>query len=98
MMQGGALNELCDQKENIDIRGQARGILDAIRRFSFLSFLYFWNEVLRECHDIYKYLQRKGFPLENCAHKMKAFIAVLINERDALVKRCIDNALKISEE
>ena len=26
----GALNELCDQNENIDTRGQARGILDAI--------------------------------------------------------------------
>ena len=26
-----ALNELCDQNENIDTRGQARGILDAIQ-------------------------------------------------------------------
>ena len=26
----GALNELCDQNESIDTRGQARGILDAI--------------------------------------------------------------------
>ena len=30
-----ALNELCDQNQNIDTRGQARGILDAIQRFSF---------------------------------------------------------------
>ena len=37
----GALNELCDQKENIDTRGQARGILDVIQRFSFVSFLQF---------------------------------------------------------
>jgi len=35
----GALNKLCDQNENIDARGQARGILDAIQRFSFVSFL-----------------------------------------------------------
>ena len=35
----GALNKLCDQNENIDTRGQARGILDAIQRFSFVSFL-----------------------------------------------------------
>ena len=34
----GALNQLCDQNENIDTRGQARGILDAIQRFSFVSF------------------------------------------------------------
>ena len=38
----GALNKLCDQNENIDTRGQARGILDAIQRFSFVSFLQFW--------------------------------------------------------
>ena len=34
----GALNELCDQNENIDTRGQAREILDAIQRFSFCFF------------------------------------------------------------
>ena len=34
-----ALNELCDQNENIDTRGQARGILDTIQQFSFVSFL-----------------------------------------------------------
>ena len=34
----GALNELCDQNENIDTRAQARGILDAIQRFSFVLF------------------------------------------------------------
>ena len=93
-----ALYELCDHKENIDTRGQARGILDAIQRFSFLSFLHFWKEILRESYDTQKYLQRKGLSLENCAHKIKAFIDFLINERDALVKRCIDNALKICEE
>lgn len=93
-----ALYELCDHKENIDTRGQARGILDAIQRFSFLSFLHFWKEILREFYNTQKYLQRKGLSLENCAHKIKAFIDFLINERDALVKRCIDNALKICEE
>ena len=35
-----ALNELCDQNENICTR-EARGILDAIQRFSFVSFLQF---------------------------------------------------------
>ena len=34
-----ALNELCDQNENIDTRGQAPGVLDAIQRFFFVSFL-----------------------------------------------------------
>ena len=71
----GALNELCDQNENIDTRGQARGILDENQRFSFVSFLQFWLEVLRESYDTPKYLQRKGESLEDCTHKMNAFIA-----------------------
>ena len=82
-----ALNELCDQNENIDTRGQVRGILDAIQRFSFVSFLQFWLEVLRESYDTQKYLHQKGQPLEDCTHKMNAFIAFLINEHDALVKQ-----------
>ena len=94
----GALNELCDQNENIDTRGQARGILDAIQRFSFVSFLQFWLEVLRESYDTQKYLQRKGLSLENCTHKMNALIAFLINESDALVKQYIEKAIKICKE
>ena len=94
----GALNKLCDQNDNIDTRGQARGILDAIQRFSFVSFLQFWLEVLRESYDTQKYLQRKGLSLEDCTHKMNAFIAFLINERDALVKQCIERAIKICEK
>ena len=65
----GALNKLCDQNENIDTRGQARRILDAIQRFSFVCFLQFWLEVLRESCDTQKHLQRKGLSLED---KMKA--------------------------
>ena len=37
----GALSELCDQNESIDTRGQARGVLDAIQRFSFVVFYNF---------------------------------------------------------
>ena len=62
-----ALNELCDQKETIDTRGKARGILDAIQRISFVSFLQFWMEVLRESYDTQKYLHRRGLPPENCS-------------------------------
>ena len=93
-----ALNELCDQNENIDTRGQARGILDAIQRFSFVSFLQFWMEVVRESYNTQKYLQRRGFSLENCSHKMNAFIAFLINGRNALVKQNIETAIKICKK
>ena len=46
-----ALNELCDRNENIDTRGQARDILDAIQRFSFVSFLHFCMQVLKKSYD-----------------------------------------------
>ena len=93
-----ALNELCDQNEIIDTRGQARGILDVIQQFSFVSFLQFWMEVLREFYDTQKYLQRRGLSLENCSHQMNAFIAVLFNDSDALVKQSIETVIKICEK
>jgi len=80
-----ALEELCDQNKIAGSRGQAHDVLDAIQRVSFLSFLHFWKEVLRESHDAQKYLQQKGLSFANCAQKMKAFVAFLSDERDALV-------------
>lgn len=38
-----ALESLCGNAENLDTRGAARSILDAIQSFSFLSFLHFWK-------------------------------------------------------
>ena len=93
-----ALNELFDQIGNIHTRRQARGILDVIQRFSFVSFLQFWMEVLRESYDTQKYLQGRGLSLENCFHKMNAFIAFLVNDRDALLKQSIETAIKICEK
>ena len=45
-----------------------------------------------------KYSQQKGLSLENCVQKMKAFVAFLSGERDALVSQAIDNALMICEK
>ena len=45
-----------------------------------------------------KNMYSKKVYLEDCIHKMNAFIAFLINERDALVKQCIERAIKICEE
>ena len=93
-----ALNELCNRNKNIDTRGQARGILDAIQQFSFVSFLQFWMQVLKESYYTQKYLQRRGLSLENCSHKMNAFIAFLVNDRNALVKQSIETAIKMCEK
>ena len=55
-------------------------------------------EVLRESYDTQKYLQRRGLSLENCSHKMNAFIAFLVNDRDALVKQSIKTAIKMCKK
>ena len=47
-----------------------------------------------------KYLQQRGLSLENCTLKINAFIAFLVNDRDALVKQStsIKTAIKICEK
>ena len=62
-----------------------------------LFFLQFWMEVLRESYES-KYLQRRGLSLENCSRKINAFIAFLVNDRVALVKRSMETAIKICEK
>jgi len=66
-----ALNVLRDQNENIDARGQLRGMFQAIHPFLCFSLFNPWNELMRGSHDVQKYLQRKRLPQEICAHKMK---------------------------
>ena len=36
--------------------------------------------------------------LENCSHKMNAFIAFLVNDRDALVKQSIETTIEICKK
>ena len=55
-------------------------------------------QVLKESYDTQKYLQRRGLSLENCSHKIDAFIAFLVNDRNALVKQSIETAIKICEK
>ena len=55
-------------------------------------------KVLKESYDTQKYLRRRGLSLENCSHKMNAFIAFLVNDRNALVKQSIETAIKICEK
>ena len=73
--------------------------MDAIQQFSFVSFLQFWMQVLKESYDTQKHINSEevcqGLSLENCFHKMNVFIAFLVNARNALVKQSIATAIKI---
>ena len=55
-------------------------------------------EVLRESYDTQKFLLRRGLSLENCSHKMNAFIAFLVNDCNTLVKQSIETAIKICKK
>ena len=55
-------------------------------------------KVLRESYNTQKYLQQRGLSLENCSQKMKAFIAFLVNDRNALIKQSIETAIKICKK
>ena len=89
-----ALEELCNPSENLNTRGDAHGILEAIQSFTSFSFLCFWKVILRESHDAQTYLQQKGLLLEQFSNKMKAFVHFLVEERDNLVKDSVKAAIK----
>ena len=89
-----ALEELCNPSENLNTRGDAHGILEAIQSFTFFSFLCFWKAILRESHDAQTYLEQKGLLLEQFSNKMKAFVHFLVEERDNLVKDSEEAAIK----
>lgn len=55
-----AIEELCDPQENVDTRGSAQSLLPAVCNFTFLCFLYFWKEVLKEIDCTQVYLQTKA--------------------------------------
>ena len=55
-------------------------------------------EVQRESYDTQKYLQRRGLSLKNCSYKINAFIAFLVNNRNALVKQNIKTSIKICKK
>ena len=89
-----ALEKLCHPNENLNTRGDAHSILEAIQHFSFFSFLCFWEVILQESHDTQTYLQQKGLLLVQCSNKMKAFVHFSVEQRDNLVKGSVDAAIK----
>ncbi|XP_076825141.1 uncharacterized protein LOC143470753 [Clavelina lepadiformis] len=89
-----SLEELCNPNENLNTRGDAYSILEAIQNFSFFFFLCFWKVILRESHHTQTYLQQKGLLLAQCSNKMKTFVNFLVEERDNLIKGSVHAAIK----
>jgi hypothetical protein len=65
-----AIEALCDVEESDETRGAAHNLLPAICDFSFISFLFFWGDILQEVNLAQKYVQTPGITLYMVATKL----------------------------
>ena len=72
-----ASDKLCDSNENLDTRGDANGILDAVHSFTYFYFRTFWKVIFQESHEAQTSMQQKGLSLAQSCHKLKASVAFL---------------------
>ncbi|XP_053569321.1 LOW QUALITY PROTEIN: zinc finger MYM-type protein 1-like [Bombina bombina] len=93
-----AIGDLCDPDENLETRGAAQVLLNALSDFTFLCYLYFWSDVLQEVNDAQQYLQTKGLSLDKVVTKLETLRLFLYEERIRLVENAIEQALLKSEE
>lgn len=86
------LEDLCDTKYNAETRRGALNLVPAVCNFSFLSFLYFWRQVLEEVNHTQNYLQTEGISLENCTRKLRALKIFLEDDRAEVVEKAVARA------
>uniref|UniRef100_A0A8C5PE46 TTF-type domain-containing protein n=1 Tax=Leptobrachium leishanense TaxID=445787 RepID=A0A8C5PE46_9ANUR len=93
-----AIKALCARDENLDTRAAAEGLLPAVCDFTFLCYLYFWSDVLREVNVAQLYMQTKGLSLDKVVTQLETLRLFLYEERSHLVEHAIHCALLKSEE
>ncbi len=93
-----AIEALCDVEESDETRGAAHNLLPAICDFSFISFLFFWSDVLQEVNLAQKYMQTPGITLDMVATKLRALKVFLEKQRMNVVDNAIQQALAKCEE
>lgn len=93
-----AIEELCDGRENVDTRGAAQNLMPAVCNYTFLCYLFFWYDVLRETNAAQIALQSKGLTVDETATKIEALRLYIEEKRDHIVKEAIDIATKKSED
>ena len=81
-----AIEKLCDASETIETRETAQTLLPAVCDFSFLYFLFLWNNGLEEVNHNQKYLQTREFSFKKSVIKMRSLNNVLKYRRNNLVK------------
>ncbi|XP_018396700.1 PREDICTED: uncharacterized protein LOC108774922, partial [Cyphomyrmex costatus] len=93
-----AIEELCDGQENIDTRGAAQNLMPAVCNYTFLCYLFFWYDVLREINAAQIALQSKGLIVDETATKIEALRLYIEEKRGHIVEEAIDIATKKSED
>lgn len=93
-----AIEALCDVEESVETRGAAHNLLPAICDFSFISFLFFWGDVLQEVDLAQKYMQTPGITVDMVATKLRALKVFLEEQRTKVVDNAVQQALAKCEE
>lgn len=93
-----AIEELCDPKENLDTKGAAQNLLPAVHNFTFLCYLFFWNDVLKEVNYTQVSLQAKALSLDESLIKLETLRLYIFEKRNEIVEKAIEKALKKSTE
>jgi hypothetical protein len=93
-----AIEAVCDVEESDETRGAAHNLLPAICDFSFISFLFFWGDILQEVNSAQKYMQTPGITLDMVATKLKAIKVFLEEQRTNIVDNAVQQALAKCEE
>lgn len=86
-----------NQQSVAGAREAAHVIWKTMMDFSYLCFLYFWDDVL-EVNMAQQYLQTKGLSLDRALVKLEALRFYMLEECNHVVERAIKQALRQSAE
>lgn len=92
-----ALDELSGVEYNVETRGKAHSLLTSLLRYSFLSFLFFWYEVLKEVNITTKTLQAHNLTLDLTIKKICALESFISDNRNSLVEKASVEALQMCD-
>ncbi|XP_018497533.1 uncharacterized protein LOC100906434 [Galendromus occidentalis] len=92
------LERLTGIDENTATRSDAGLLLRALESFSFLCYLSFWSDILREINDAQRYLQTRGLDIHKSALKIGALKEWLSCERDDIISNGFDYAKSLCDD
>lgn len=81
-----ALEQLRDGvNETADTRSDANILLSCLMSYTFIAYLTFWHQILKEVNDAQVFLQKPGLGLDDCATKLGSLVLFCQEEREKVV-------------